>query len=114
MTINIKNALILLFLLYALTGCTIPYDDEDRKKSMLPYKEMKIETPAVKVIPKIKSLIRHPEVSMVDLTEDEVSLAVLAQISDELTVKNVNKAALFTARLSSEETANPQSKETRH
>lgn len=73
-----------------------------------------IETLAVKVIPKIKSLIRHPEVSMIDLSEDEVSLALLAQISDELTVKNVNKSALYTAKLSSEADTVSSLQETKH
>jgi ABC-type protease/lipase transport system fused ATPase/permease subunit len=59
------------------------------------------KTQATTKIPKIKSLINHPEVSMIDLKEDEISMAVLAQLSDVLKIENLKGSSFFTAHLSS-------------
>ncbi|MCO4825300.1 MAG: hypothetical protein KC451_10650 [Amylibacter sp.] len=53
-------------------------------------------------MPKIKSLIQHPEVSMLDLPSDEIALAVVAQMADALKVENIKDASLFSAILSSD------------
>ncbi|GLQ33763.1 ABC transporter ATP-binding protein [Amylibacter marinus] len=58
------------------------------------------KTDVVEKLPKIKSLINHPEVSMIDLSDDEISLAVLAQISDRLNIENIKGNSYFTAEVS--------------
>ena len=64
---------------------------------------------AVEKMPKIKSLVQHPEVSMVDLPSDEIALAVVAQMADALQVQNIENASLFSAMLSSDKSqANAQ------
>lgn len=50
---------------------------------------------AAQKMPKIKSLVEHPEVSMVDLPSDEIALAVVAQMADTLQVQNIEDASLF-------------------
>jgi ABC-type protease/lipase transport system fused ATPase/permease subunit len=60
------------------------------------------QSAAAAKIPKIKSLIEHPEVSMLDLPSDEIALAVVAQMADALKVENIKDASLFSALLSSD------------
>lgn len=67
-------------------------------------------TEAAEKMPKIRSLIEHPEVSMLDLPSDEIALAVVAQMADALKVENVEDASLFSAVLSSDKS---QAKEMR-
>ena len=59
-------------------------------------------TDAVEKMQKIRSLVRHPEVNMFDLPPDEIALAVVTQLTDKLEVKNIDKASLFSAWLSSD------------
>lgn len=64
---------------------------------------------AAEKMPKIRSLVEHPEVSMVDLPSDEIALAVVAQMADALQVQNIDDASLFSAVLSSDKSqANAQ------
>lgn len=60
------------------------------------------QSAAAEKMPKIKSLIQHPEVSMLDLPSDEIALAVVAQMADALKVENIKDASLFSAILSSD------------
>lgn len=60
------------------------------------------QTEAASKMPKIRSLVKHPEVSMIDLPTDEIALAVLAQMSDKLSVENLDDASLFQAFLISD------------
>jgi len=48
---------------------------------------------------KIRSLLKHPEVNMLDLDADEMGLAVVAQMSDGFEIKNIENTAVFTALL---------------
>lgn len=57
---------------------------------------------AVEKMPKIRSLVKHPEVSMIDLPSDEIALAVLTQMSDKLSIENVDDASVFQAFLISD------------
>jgi ABC-type protease/lipase transport system fused ATPase/permease subunit len=59
-------------------------------------------TRAVDKMAKVRSLIKHPEVNMIDLPTDEISLAVLVQLADNLKVENIEKSSLFTANLASD------------
>jgi len=61
---------------------------------------------------KIESLIRNPQVSMVDLPADEVALAMIAQIADAFEVSNQDGHGHYTAALSNLEA--PAMAETRH
>lgn len=58
------------------------------------------KTRATEKMRKIRSLIKHPEVSMIDLSEDEIALAVVAQMTDTLEVRNLKDASIFSAKLS--------------
>lgn len=60
------------------------------------------QSAAAEKMPKIRSLIQHPEVSMLDLPSDEIALAVVAQMADDLKVENAEKASFFSAMLSSD------------
>ena len=66
------------------------------------------ETDAAQKMPKIKSLIKHPEVSMIDLPPDEIALAVVAQMADDLKVQNIDEASHFSAMLSSDKAIHAQ------
>ena len=59
-------------------------------------------TEAVEKMTKIRSLIKHPEVNMVDLPTDEIGLAVLTQLAENLKVENIDNSSLFTAQLASD------------
>jgi ABC-type protease/lipase transport system fused ATPase/permease subunit len=59
-------------------------------------------TKAVEKMAKVRSLIKHPEVNMIDLPTDEIGLAVLTQLSENLSVENVENSSLFTAQLASD------------
>jgi ABC-type protease/lipase transport system fused ATPase/permease subunit len=59
-------------------------------------------TDAVGKMAKVRSLIKHPEVNMIDLPSDEIGLAVLAQLAEDLTIENIEKSSLFTAALASD------------
>lgn len=62
-------------------------------------------TRAAAKIPKIKSLLSHPEVNMLDLPSDEIALAVVAQLADDLTIKNAENKSLFVAVVSNKNSA---------
>ncbi|MEP3295772.1 MAG: ATP-binding cassette domain-containing protein [Pseudoruegeria sp.] len=53
-------------------------------------------------MPKIKSLINHPQVDMLDLPSDEIGLAMLTQMTTRFEVKNHKQGTVFFAALSSE------------
>ncbi|KAB7615957.1 ATP-binding cassette domain-containing protein [Amylibacter sp. SFDW26] len=57
-------------------------------------------TRAAQKMQKIRSLVIHPEVSMVDLPDDEIGLAVISQMTDSFDIQNIDNASLFSARLS--------------
>jgi len=59
-------------------------------------------TEATQKIQKVKSLLNHPEVNMVDLPMDEISLAVLAQLTSKLSVENHDKSSFFSAHVISD------------
>ncbi len=62
----------------------------------------KMPTSAASKMQKIRSLVRHPEVNMFDLPPDEIALAVISQLTDELEVKNIDQSSLFSAKISSD------------
>ena len=62
----------------------------------------KMPTSATSKMQKIRSLVRHPEVNMFDLPPDEIALAVISQLTDELEVKNIDQSSLFCAKISSD------------
>ena len=59
-------------------------------------------TKAVDKMIKVRSLVKHPEVNMVDLPTDEIGLAVLTQLSEKLSIENIKNTSLFTAQLTSD------------
>ncbi|MDG1529913.1 MAG: ATP-binding cassette domain-containing protein [Paracoccaceae bacterium] len=50
-------------------------------------------------MPKIMSLVKHPNVSMEDIPPDEMALVIVAQLSESLEVKNHEKSSIFSAKL---------------
>ncbi len=63
-------------------------------------------TKAVQKMQKIRSLVTHPEVSMIDLPDDEIGLAVISQITDSFDIQNIEDTSLFAAHLSSKNDKN--------
>ncbi len=59
-------------------------------------------TEAAAKMPKIKSLIAHEQVSMMDLPSDEISLAVVSQLTTAFAIKNVKGGAVFAAAIASD------------
>lgn len=59
-------------------------------------------TNAAKIMPKIRSLVAHPEVNMFDLPPEEIALAVVAQVAESFEVKNIDEASHFMAILCSD------------
>ncbi|MCP5076223.1 MAG: ATP-binding cassette domain-containing protein [Rhodobacteraceae bacterium] len=59
-------------------------------------------------LPKIQSLVKHPEVDMIDISADEMALAVVVQLSDDLKVQATEKMSVMEAWFTSD-TAKPDS-----
>lgn len=81
--------------------CILVFKFQDQDHCEIILKEER-NTDAANKMPKIRSLIKHPEVNMLDLPVDEIGLAVLAQLSNNLSVENIDKSSLFTAHLTSD------------
>ncbi len=81
--------------------CTIIFRFVDENHCELMLTE-DAKTEAADKMTKIRSLVQHPEVDMVDLEPDEIALAVVSQMTDTLEVKNTDEASLFAARLSAD------------
>lgn len=81
--------------------CTIIFRfvDENHAEIML---TEDAQTQAAEKMTKIRSLVQHPEVNMIDLEPDEIALAVVSQMTDTLEVKNIEQASLFAASFSSD------------
>jgi ABC-type protease/lipase transport system fused ATPase/permease subunit len=62
-----------------------------------------LHTKAAEKMKKIRSLVRHPEVNMLDLSPDEIALAVLSQLADKLKIENIENTSLFSAWLTSDQ-----------
>ncbi|MGV6812133.1 MAG: ATP-binding cassette domain-containing protein [Brevirhabdus sp.] len=63
---------------------------------------------------KVESLIRHPHVPMVDLSSDEVALAMVAQVADAFDVRNDAGRAIYFAALSDANPAPPETGRAAH
>jgi len=57
-------------------------------------------------LPKIQSLVRHPDVDMIDIDADEMALAVVLQLSEKFSAERHAKTSVLNAWLTSD-TANP-------
>ncbi len=64
-------------------------------------------TRAAQKMPKIRSLIMHPEVSMIDLPDDEIGMAVISQMTDSFDIQNIENSSLFAAHLSGQNPLQP-------
>jgi PrtD family type I secretion system ABC transporter len=81
--------------------CTFVFRFVDQDHCEIILKEDRITTAAQKMV-KIRSLVKHPEVNMIDLPTDEIGLAVIIQLADDLLVENIDDTSLFTAQLASD------------
>ncbi len=59
-------------------------------------------------LPKIRSLVRHPDVDMIDIDADELALAVVVQLTDSLQAMNAEETSVLDAWLSSDSAKRPQ------
>ena len=55
---------------------------------------------------KMRSVIAHPEVDMLDLPPDEIALAVVMQIADDMKVKTLKDSCIYSTLLSTDKGRN--------
>jgi len=78
---------------------TFKFIDQDHCEIILSEER---RTEATEKIQKVKSLLKHPEVDMMDLPTDEISLAVLAQLTSSLSVENLDQSSFFSVNVISD------------
>jgi len=63
-------------------------------------------------MPKIMSLVKHPNVSMEDIPPDEMALVIVAQLSQSLEVRNHENSSVFSAKLAQNNAETPPASKT--
>lgn len=89
--------------------CVVVFKFIDQDHCEIILKEDRKTKAAGKMV-KIRSLIKHPEVNMMDLPTDEIGLAVLAQLADDLAIENIENSSLFTAQITSDKFRNAKTR----